>query len=98
VSSYLVCIGVILLVLSPLFIPVGVTVVSVIGSRRAAQREKNGAQSSTAAELNGQSQLTKNRFAAASRHAQAGDISIPNDRSDKVQIPQSRPSGAQTRA
>jgi hypothetical protein len=99
VSSYLICIGLILLVLSPLFIPVGVTVASFISNRRAARREKNGAKSFTAARLDEQSHRTENRFAAASRRADAGDESIPDDRSDKVQIPQSRPSGvAQTRA
>lgn len=94
VSSYLVCIGFILLVMSPLFIPVGVTIAGAIRNRRAARREKNGAKSSTAAQLNDQSQLTKNLFAAASRgHPRTCDESIPIDRSDKVQIPESRPSG-----
>jgi hypothetical protein len=99
VSSYLVCIGYILLVMSPLFVPVGVTIAGTISDRRAARREKNGAKSSTATQLNDQSHRTKKRFAAALWHAQACDESIPNDRSTTMQIPESRPSGvAQTRA
>lgn len=93
VSSYLACIAYLLFVISPLFIPIGVTIVGAISGRRATRREQAAAKAPADSSCADQPHQTEKRSTAASMHTQARDESTSNDRSTSTHDSEPRPSG-----
>jgi hypothetical protein len=93
VSSYLACILYLLFVISPLLIPIGVTIVGAISGRRATRREQTAAKSPAEPSCADQPHQTEKRSTAASMHTQARDESTSHDRSTSTHILEPRPSG-----